>query len=166
MENRVARHLGLLQQLRGGRAAALVGDRDEQMLRADVLVFHPRGFGFGGARHLAQPRRQPRLGAAVRGWKLLDQIARAPGELRRVDVHLPQQLGDDALALLDERDEEMLRLELRIVALPRQLDRGGDGLSRFFGVFIDVHKPLQSRSHEGHEALTKILCTKNSSCSS
>ena len=40
----------------------------------------------------------------------------------RVDFHLPQQLGDDAFALLDEGDEQMLRLELRVVVLPRQLD--------------------------------------------
>src|SRR5207247_1817161 len=145
LKDRVARHAVLLQPLCARGAAAFVGEDDEEMLRADVLVFEALGFGLRLVGDQLQARRHARLRAAVRLRQLLQQLASPAGDDRRIDVHLPQQFGDDALALLDERDEEMLRLELRIVALPRQLDRGGDGLSRFFGVFIDVHKPLQSR---------------------
>ena len=92
------------------------------MLGAHVLVRHPPGFCFGGDGHLVQPRREPGLGAAIRRRDPGQQLTRAVGDLRRVGIHLSQKAGDNALALLDERHEEMFRLELWIVAPSRELD--------------------------------------------
>jgi hypothetical protein len=139
LKNRVARHTELFQQLRARGAAAFVGDDDEEVLGADVLVFEAIGLGLRLVGDQLQARRHARLRAAIRLRQLLQQLARAAGDVGRVDVHLPQQFRHDALALLDERDEQMFRLELRIVALARELDRGGDGFSRFFSVFVDIH---------------------------
>ena len=59
----------------------------------------------------------PGCDAAVR-LRQLRRAARARRApiARRIGVHLAQQLGDDAVALLDERDEQVLGLDLRVVA--------------------------------------------------
>ena len=51
LEDRVLRGAELLQQARGRRGAAgLAGEREQQVLRADVLVLQPLGFGLRGGR--------------------------------------------------------------------------------------------------------------------
>ena len=51
LEDRVSGDAVLFQELRGGRPAArFVGNRDEQVLGADVVVFHARGFRLGRLR--------------------------------------------------------------------------------------------------------------------
>ena len=71
---------------------------------------------------------------------------RAAADRRRVDVHLAQQAGDDAFALVDQRGEQVLGLDLRVVAALRELDRRGHRFARFFRVLVDVHDvvPLSS----------------------
>src|SRR5437870_1230609 len=66
-----------------------------------------------------QPRRERGLGSAVRRGKFLGQLARPRRDGRRVEPGLPQQLGDDAFALLDEREQHVLGFDLRMIALAR-----------------------------------------------
>jgi hypothetical protein len=140
LENGVARDAALLQQLGGRGAAALVGQRDEEMFGADELVLETVGFGLGLIGDRLEARRRARLGAAVGGGQLLEQLARRARHRRRVGVHLAQQVRHDPVALLDQRDEQMLRLELRVVGGARQLDGGGDGFAGLLGVLVDVHR--------------------------
>jgi hypothetical protein len=143
-ENRVARHFQRLQQLRGGGAAAFVGDRDEEVLGADVVVLHAAGLGLGGAGDFVQTRREAGLGAAVRRRDLPEQLAAGARHGRGVGVHLTEQLRDDALALLDECDEDVLRFDLRVVVLPRELDGLRNRFACFLGVLVDVHGVVSS----------------------
>ena len=108
------------QQLRGGRAAGLGGDGEEQVLGADELVLQPLGLGLRQVGDELEPRREARLRAAVGLRHLRQQLARARGDLRRVGGHLAQHLGHDAVALLDERDEQVLGLDLRVARSARR----------------------------------------------
>ena len=62
---RVFRDAEALEQLRGRGAAFLIGQREEQMLGARVLVLELRGFLLGCRHEGAEPRRQSRLRAAL-----------------------------------------------------------------------------------------------------
>ncbi len=68
-----------------------------------------------------EARRQAGCGAAVGLRPPAQSGARRPPTRRRVDVHLAQQLRHDAVALLDERDEQVLGLDLRVVRLLGEL---------------------------------------------
>ena len=60
----------------------------------------------------------------------------------RVGAQPLEDARDDALRLAHERQQQMLRLDLRIVALLGQVLRAGDGLARLLGPEIGVHKQL------------------------
>src|SRR6266567_4775427 len=49
-----------------------------------------------------------------------------------------------AFALLDQGDEHVFGLDLRIVVLARQLDRLRDRFAGFLGVLVDVHDDVSS----------------------
>ena len=85
------------------------------MLGADVLVLHAIGFGLGLVRHELEPRRHPGLRSAVGLGKLREQLAGAAADRAGVGRHLAQELGNDPLALLDQGDEQMLGLDLRVI---------------------------------------------------
>jgi hypothetical protein len=145
LQDRVSRDAVLLQQLRTRRSSALVGDRHEQVLGADELVLEMIGFDLRFVSDQVEARRHTRLRAAVGLRQPFEQIPARACDGGGIDVHLPQQLGNDAFALLDERDEQVLGLELRIVVLLRELDRGCDGLAGLFGVLVDVQRHCLSR---------------------
>jgi hypothetical protein len=54
--DRIARDSRLFEQLRGRGASGLLGQRDEQVFGADVLVLVAIGFGLRFVRHELQPR--------------------------------------------------------------------------------------------------------------
>src|SRR5260370_9427433 len=109
------------------------------MLGADVLVLEPCGLGFGEVGDELHPRRQAWLRPAMRLWNLREKIANLARDDLGVDVHFPQQLGDDALRLLDQGREQMLGLDLSVVVSLGKLLGADDGFLRLFGVFVDVH---------------------------
>ena len=123
----------------GGGAAAFVGNSDEQVLGADELVLHPGRFGFRHFRHCVETRRQTRLRTAEGGWQAAEQLARGTTDVRGVRIHLAHEIRNDAVALLDQRDEQMLGLELRVVVFACQLEGGRHGLAGLFSVLVDVH---------------------------
>ena len=156
-ENLVARQAALGQQLRGGGAARLGRDGDEQVLGADVLVLQPFRFGLGEIGDELEPGRQAGLRAAVGLGNLAEQLARGPRDLGRVGRHLPQHLGHDALALFDERDEQMLGLDLRVARLLGELLRREHRFLGFFGVFVDIHD-LSSSQLSASASLVQLRC--------
>ena len=62
-------------------------------------------------------------------------------------------------ALLDERDEQVLGLDLRVVHLLGELLRGGDGFLGLFGVLVDVH------DHASRVSASASKCTRCSGVS-
>ena len=120
LEDRVARHAVLLEQAGGGGTSALAGDRDEQVLGADVLVLQPLGFLLGGVGDLAQARGERRLRAAVgarRPPQLRPQRRRQRG---RIGVHLADDRRHDAVALFEQRQQQVLRRDLGVTLAGRQ----------------------------------------------
>ena len=77
--------------------------------------FSRAGFVFGGLEHAAQPRRQARRRAAVRPRQLVEQLPRRPtGPAPGSMFILPRTRRHDAVALLDEREEQVFRHELGV----------------------------------------------------
>ena len=118
--------------------AARLGDAEQQVLGRDVVVGEAAGF-----------RLRPlddRLGARIQAERAaLDPCA--PGQRGRdlaaergqVDAEPAKRLGRDAVVGVDERAEEMLRVEDRAVQ-PLGGGLGGeDGLLGFLGEAIELH---------------------------
>ena len=121
------------------KAITLVSERDEEVLRADVLVLEVLGFSLRHARHRRQPRGDTRLGAAIRVrtlFKLGLQILRDAGG---VDPHLTQDVRDDPVTLFDERREQMFGLELWMAHLLGEPLRAEDRVLRLLRVAVEVH---------------------------
>ena len=58
----------------------------------------------------------------------------------RVGVHLPDDLRDDAVPLLEEREQQVLGQDLRMAFAIGELLRREDRFLCFFGVLVDVHR--------------------------
>ena len=126
----------LLQQAGGRGPARLAGNRDEQVLGADVLVLEALGFGLRQIGDELQARRDRRAGAAVHLRLLSEQLPRIARDGCRIDLQLPQQRGDDAVGLLDERDEQVLGLDLRMILLSRRAAAPPSTASWAFSVYL------------------------------
>ena len=140
----IRRDAEVLEKLRRRRSACFGGDRHEQMLGADVLVLHPIGFGLGLVRHELQPRRHPGLRSAVGLRELREQLAGAAADRAGIGRQLAQELGNDPLALLDQGDEQVLGLDLRVIHRRGQLLRAGESVAGFFSELVDVHYQLSA----------------------
>ena len=89
---------------------------------------------------------RPRLRSALGARQLRPSSARTRrGDRRRIDVHLPQDLGDDPALLLDEREQQVLRRDLRMSLAVGELLRAGDRFLCLLGVFLDVHDVVTMR---------------------
>src|SRR5439155_1731401 len=75
------------------------------------------------------------LAAGERPDERVEPLAHACGR----HTQLVQQRGHDTTALFDQGTEQVLRLELRVVALLCLALRGGDRLLRFFGQPVQIH---------------------------
>ena len=60
-------------------------------------------------------------------------------ERRRIRVHLPDDLRDDAVALLEQGEEQVLRRHLRVAFAIGELLRAEDRFLGFLRVLVDVH---------------------------
>jgi hypothetical protein len=109
------------------------------MLRADEIVLEALGFALRGVGDLSEPRGQGRLRSAVCRRLLRQLSAQLIGDGLRLDIHLAQERRNDAVSLLDEHQEEMLRLYLSVVALFGEPLRRENRLLRLFGVLVQVH---------------------------
>jgi hypothetical protein len=137
-EDLVLRRAEPLQQLRGGGAPGLRGERHQEMLGADVLVLQPLRFRLGGVGDQFDSRREPQVGA-VRLGRRCEQRPRVPRHGGGIEIELAQHRGDNPALLLDERDEQVLGRDLRVAQLTGKILRADDGFLRLFGEFVDVH---------------------------
>ncbi len=110
------------------------------MLRADELVLQPLGFAFGGVGDLSQTGRERRLRSAVRRRLFRQLGSQLIGHRLRLDAHLSKQGRDDAVRLFHEREQQMLRLDLGVIALLGEPLRRKDRFLRLFGVLVQVHE--------------------------
>ena len=102
-----------LSSCAAGERPAFDAIATQQMLGADVIVLQPLGFGL---RQIGDELAAAATGPAARRRRPAEscqQLARRARDGRRVGVHLAQHFGHDAFALLDERHEQVLRLDLR-----------------------------------------------------
>src|SRR5262249_25628082 len=105
-------------------------DRQQQMFGADVLVAKLGQLVMGAREHGAQARRDRELHpAAADTRQAIELAARLLGERADSQIELTQDLRHDAVALLQQRQQQVLGLDLAVaVAL-------GDILGRNNGLF-------------------------------
>ena len=109
------------------------------MLGADILVLHPLRFTLGDTRHGAQPGRGVSLGAAV-GLRLpAQQTATLLQHPDRLDPQPPKHARDDTVRLLDEGEQQVLRLDLRMMRPFREPLRGLHPLVRLLRIAVEIH---------------------------
>ena len=114
----IPRDAALGQQPGARRSAGFAGNGDEQVLRADEVVLETRRFGLRQVDDQLQSWGHRRLRAAVGLRDLGEQLARAARDTSAGSTFiLRSSAGHDAVLLLDERDEQMLGLDLRVVQL-------------------------------------------------
>ena len=136
LENRFpVRPVAVEQRL--GLAAAL-GDGEEQVLRGDVVVLEPFGLVRGPLDGVADARVGAERTALDLG-PLVQGRGQLPAEGGHVHAEAPQRLGRDAVVGLDERGEEMLRIEHGALELLGQALGRDDGLLGLLGEAIEIH---------------------------
>ena len=115
-------------------------DAQQQVLGADELVFQPLGFGFGSVGHFAKAGRGRRLRASVCGGLLRQFAAQAVGDGLRLDAHLAQQSRNNPVGLFSKREQQMLGVDLGVIALFGEPLRRQNRFLRLFGVLVQVHR--------------------------
>jgi hypothetical protein len=113
-------------------------EREQEMLDRDVLVAELLHFVEGPVEHARQARRHLRLrGHARHGRLLREPRLRFGAELRHV---LARALDEGPRQLLvEQRDQKVVRSELRIARAARQLLRSAERLLRLHRQAVEVH---------------------------
>ena len=127
---RVLRDTGLPQDA-ARCPVALLGDRDEEVLGRAVVVLEPLHLLPGGVEDGLEPGAHvlPARPADLR--EAADLGLDVPPDRLRPGAELRQEGADDAILLLDEREQEMLGLELLVTLAIRQ---PLGGLNRLLGL--------------------------------
>ena len=108
------------QRLEQGLSPALdLQEGQEQVLDRDVLVLHPLGLGLRGFEHLAELGADRGLAAGDLGQDV-EPFLGGLQDLGGVDAELSQQRADDLLLGMQERGQQVHRLEPLMAALARQ----------------------------------------------
>src|SRR3954452_17702918 len=117
----------------GGRLTALgAGEREQDVLGRDVLVAQLAGLALGGAQDVHELAAGGRLlGAGGDGGELVERRVELAADGVGLGAQLAQDGPDDALGLLEQREQEVLGLRLGVVAAGRDRDRG---LQRLLGL--------------------------------
>src|SRR5207237_2624480 len=147
LEDLVLRGTVLLQGARRGGAAAFARDGDEDVLGANVLVFQPFRFRFGCIGDLPQARRKSGLRTAVCARVAPELSPHRRRDRRGIDVHLPEDFGNDAPRLLNERQQDVLRRDLGVPLAIRELLRREDGILGFLCIFLKIDLSVLAGPH-------------------
>ena len=140
----------------GGIAVALLGDGDEEVLDADVLVLEALGLGVGGFEHLDDARRRVDLHDVVGELRRFrERVGDARGEGANVDAHGGEDASGEAVLVLEEGEEDVLDVPLGVALGADHLLRGCEDLlcllcesilSHHFGVLLGVSSVVGLRS--------------------
>ena len=114
------------------------------MLHRDILVLHGLGGGLGGLQGLIHVLGHIDLVGLPAGAGHLGQFVhlRLDGGLEAGEgqAHIGEQLGDQPLAVLDQRHEQMGLLDLLVPVLQGDVLGALNGGQRFLGKLIHIHK--------------------------
>jgi len=135
----VARDVEAAQDLAGLALLLLVGDREEEMLRRDVVVLEAVGLGLGGLPDALEARGDAEFGGAGGGGEPVDRRLELE-EGGRLDAELRENGRRDAAFLADERVQHVLGLELRVTALFGQPLSRDQRLLRLLGKSVHVER--------------------------
>ena len=116
-------------------------EREQEVLRRDVLVLHPLRLVEGAVEHLRELRADLRLLLRALDAGLLRE--RRLG-LRAQRVHVGDELARQLL--VEEREQQMLGIELRIPVPARELLRRRDGLLRLDRELVEIHQAASSQT--------------------
>jgi hypothetical protein len=138
LRERVVRRAVGAQGVAGG--AGRGGEREQKVLGGDVLVAQPAGLALGGAQDVEQLARV--AGLARAGGDRREPVERGvdvgADRLGR-DLELAQHGLHDALGLLEQHGEQVLGLDLGVVAARGKGERGLEGLLRLVREAVQLH---------------------------
>ena len=109
------------------------------MFRADELVLQPARLGLGQVGDQLETRRNSGLRPAVHLRLFPHRRPRITRDDRRVELQLPEQGRNDAVVLFDQRHEQMLGLDLRVIERLGELLRADDGLLGLLRELVEIH---------------------------
>ena len=128
---------GELGDLREELVARHDVEREQEVLRGDVLVLELSRLVGGAVEHLRERRGDARLLLRTVDARLLRERGLGLRAQRlRVGNELARQL------LVEQREQQVLGIELGIAAPARELLRRGDRFLRFHGELVEVHYVL------------------------
>jgi hypothetical protein len=134
-----------------GRAALGFGDHGhQQVLDGDVLVGEPPGLLLGLVEERGQPRRDHDLalrGAACarRARDALQLGLDVGGQPVHVGAHRVEQSRHEPVGLLEQREQQVQRVDLDVACPGRGVLRRGNGLLGFLGQPVEVHQEIHPR---------------------
>ena len=122
-------------------AALIERRRDEEVLRADVLVAQPLLLAPRRIEHRERPWRWVHLRGLRTGLgRTFERLLELGADLGRVYAELFEQLDGHALRVLEQREHDVLDVPLRVAEAPDHIVGGADRLPRLLGeVFLPEH---------------------------
>ena len=118
LEEALARHAMLLQQPPGGGLRAGLDHREQHVLDGHVLVLQPVGLPLGRVQQLPKRARDVHLaglGAGAADARAAFEVLLDRGPQRGdAHVHSREQARDQALGLLEEREQQVLDVDLGV----------------------------------------------------
>ena len=144
VDERLGQRLLLLEQL--GDVAAGVGEPDEQVLGRDVVVADLLGLGLRDAHDGHERARQAGRGdaGAARLGQRGEQRLGARADVRGVGADGGQQRAGDAVALVEQREQQVHGGDLGVALGGGAADGRRDGLLALGGQAVGVHGRLLS----------------------
>jgi len=142
------------------------GQPEQEVLDRGVFVPHPLGLGERRLEHPAEVGAHVQL-AAADFREGVESLVGRPGDPGRVDAEAPQHVPDDGLIRVEERRQEMHRLDPLMAAPGRHLLRLLDRLLTFHGEFFEPEChifPLRSSNPPRAVMLTTMTVTRVCSC--
>ena len=131
------------RRMRGGLGAGLLGERDQHVMHRHVLVAQLAHHAFGLLQRLDELARGLRgLAAVAHRRQRVERRAELTPDLRLVGAGLAQHGQHGAGLLVEQCEQQMLRLRLRIAALRGQRDGRLDGLLGLDCEAVGVHVDL------------------------
>ena len=142
----------------GRRRPVAIGDREEQNVFGDVVVFAAFGFFFGPAKDLIQSaaHKKPIVAAgAADPRQPLQFPLRADLDRVQCDPGLGERLGGEAVVLVEEREQQMFDVNFLLPKFPSEPLRALERLFRFFCKPFGIHPfPRNVRESELPKAKT------------
>ncbi len=135
----VARQAVVAQNPRDGSAHLRVGHGQQEVLSGEVFILQVAHLLLRAFQDAPQPGGDAELrGGAADGRELRDGPVERLRDLACISAQPHKDTRHDAIGLVHQGEQQMLRLQLSIMMALGELLRGGHGLARLFGEEIGV----------------------------